>query len=125
MAPPESLDPAVVVAVLSSMYVSPTILPQNLNTDTLAVAPPTISASRRWVICPTTLRDGRSLTCNAAFLVFDHLLTFAQEVDLFWKPKLTGAAVIFLLNQYIVLGTMIFNVSGIFFTVPPKVRRRL
>ena len=66
MAPPAGLDPAAVVAVLSSMYVSPTILLQNLNIDTLAVAPPTTLASRRWVICPTTLRDDRSLTLQCS-----------------------------------------------------------
>ncbi|TBU40970.1 hypothetical protein BD309DRAFT_1021032 [Dichomitus squalens] len=52
------------------------------------------------------------------FLVFDYLITFAQEVEFFWKPKLSGAGVIFLLNRYIVLVTMLLNVSGVVFTAP-------
>ncbi|PIL24624.1 hypothetical protein GSI_12508 [Ganoderma sinense ZZ0214-1] len=56
-----------------------------------------------------------------AFLIFDHLLTFIEEVDLFWKPKLTGAAVIFFLNRYIVLSTAFFNNFGFSLVVSPKV----
>ena len=68
------------------------------------------------------MRSRGPLKYRKAFLVFDHLITLAQEVDLFWKPKLSGAGVIFLLNRYIVLITMLLNVSGVIFTVPAQVR---
>ncbi|KAF9458942.1 hypothetical protein BDZ94DRAFT_1312843 [Collybia nuda] len=39
----------------------------------------------------------------AAFvvLIFDHLLTFSEEVERIWKRKITGAAILFLINRYI------------------------
>ena len=37
-------------------------------------------------------------------LVYDHLLTFDREVELFWKGKVNTATVLFFLNRYIVLG---------------------
>lgn len=41
--------------------------------------------------------------------MFDYLLTFPQEVQLFWKRKMTGASVIFLLTRYITLLALIFE----------------
>ncbi|KIM42726.1 hypothetical protein M413DRAFT_122450 [Hebeloma cylindrosporum] len=39
----------------------------------------------------------------AAFvmLVYDHMLTFDQEVNRIWRQKLSGASVLFLINRYI------------------------
>lgn len=33
-------------------------------------------------------------------LVFDHILTFSEEVERIWKQKISGAAVLFLINRY-------------------------
>ncbi|KAJ3490880.1 hypothetical protein NLJ89_g11398 [Agrocybe chaxingu] len=39
----------------------------------------------------------------AAFvmLIYDHLLTFADEVERIWKPDFSGATVLFLINRYL------------------------
>ncbi|KAF9547692.1 hypothetical protein CPC08DRAFT_769395 [Agrocybe pediades] len=33
-------------------------------------------------------------------LIYDHLLTFSVEVERIWKPKFSGASVLFLINRY-------------------------
>ncbi|KAF8164769.1 hypothetical protein B0H34DRAFT_210510 [Crassisporium funariophilum] len=39
----------------------------------------------------------------AAFvmLIYDHILTFPQELDRIWRQKITGASFLFLLNRYV------------------------
>ena len=32
---------------------------------------------------------------------FEYFITFGQEVDLFWRGKITGATVLFLANRYL------------------------
>ncbi|KAI0760278.1 hypothetical protein C8Q74DRAFT_1208713, partial [Fomes fomentarius] len=46
----------------------------------------------------------------AAFLIYDYVITFGQEVELFWTMKLTGASVLFFANRYI---TLTFNIMGL------------
>lgn len=46
-----------------------------------------------------------------AFLGFEYLVTFDREVELFWKRKFTGASVLFLLNRYLPLLTVILDLS--------------
>ncbi|KAH9858603.1 hypothetical protein C2E23DRAFT_880070 [Lenzites betulinus] len=49
-------------------------------------------------------------------LLFDHLLTFADEVKYIWPAPATYAKYMFLLNRYTVLGTLIavaYNMSGV------------
>ncbi|RDX51234.1 hypothetical protein OH76DRAFT_1481532 [Lentinus brumalis] len=53
-----------------------------------------------------------------AFLVYEYMITFEREVNLFWKSKMTGAVVLFLLNRYTVLVTSILAVSGIVVEFP-------
>ncbi|KAE9396653.1 hypothetical protein BT96DRAFT_884594 [Gymnopus androsaceus JB14] len=36
-----------------------------------------------------------------AMLIFDHLITFGDEVERIWKRKFTGATVLFALNRYL------------------------
>ena len=50
---------------------------------------------------------------SPVFLVYDHLLTFDREVELFWKRKFTGATALFLLNRYILVLDYIFNIATI------------
>ncbi|RPD54511.1 hypothetical protein L227DRAFT_657568 [Lentinus tigrinus ALCF2SS1-6] len=38
-----------------------------------------------------------------AFIAYEYLLTWDQEVNLFWRRKFTGASVLFFLNRYILL----------------------
>ncbi|KAI0675498.1 hypothetical protein C8Q78DRAFT_963789 [Trametes maxima] len=44
-----------------------------------------------------------------ALLVYEYLITFDHEVDLFWRPRFTGASVLFLLNRYLPLITIILE----------------
>ncbi|TBU52770.1 hypothetical protein BD310DRAFT_831499 [Dichomitus squalens] len=47
---------------------------------------------------------------RAAFLAFDYILTFDDEVMLFWRGhQRSGATVLFLLNRYITLASQIVN----------------
>ena len=36
-------------------------------------------------------------------ILFEHLITIDREIDIFWKPKLSGAAALFLTNRYLIL----------------------
>ncbi|RDX44273.1 hypothetical protein OH76DRAFT_1487225 [Lentinus brumalis] len=47
-----------------------------------------------------------------AFVVFDYLITFGQEVNLFWKRRFTGATLLFFVNRYVVLLLYTMNISG-------------
>ena len=37
------------------------------------------------------------------FVTYDYLITFDEEVKLFWNRKWNGATVLFLVNRYLVL----------------------
>ena len=39
-----------------------------------------------------------------ALMIYDHLLTFGDEVRIIWKNRFTGVTVIFLVNRYFSLG---------------------
>ena len=45
----------------------------------------------------------RPLTKPAGIFIYDYVLTFAQEVELIWGRKITGAAILFVLNRYVTL----------------------
>lgn len=45
---------------------------------------------------------------SVALLVYDYLLTFGREVELYWKMKPTGASVLFAFNRYL---TIVYAVS--------------
>ena len=49
---------------------------------------------------------------SVALLVFDYLLTFREEFQLFWRRKWTGATVLFFLNRYLTLIEHILNMIG-------------
>ena len=49
------------------------------------------------------------LTLPIALLVYEFLITFGQEVQLFWKGKWSGATILFFLNRYITLSTFILD----------------
>lgn len=38
-----------------------------------------------------------------ALLAYEFLITFDQEVEMFWVRKMTGASVLFLSNRYLLL----------------------
>ncbi|KAJ3509774.1 hypothetical protein NLJ89_g5040 [Agrocybe chaxingu] len=48
------------------------------------------------------LRDAKCVQLAAfAILIYDHALTFPLEVERIWKQKVTGPAILFLLNRYV------------------------
>ena len=51
----------------------------------------------------------RALTNLADVFIYDYVLTFAQEVQLIWGRKITGASVLFWLNRYLTLALVIMN----------------
>jgi len=63
------------------------------------------------IVAQGTNQDYSGIAC-AALLLYDHVLTFSQEVNLIWSRKLTGPSVLFTLNRFtamvIVLGEILF-----------------
>ncbi|KIM38010.1 hypothetical protein M413DRAFT_448053 [Hebeloma cylindrosporum] len=51
---------------------------------------------------------------SSCIIVFDHLLTFDEEVDLIWKSAWSLGKVLFLLNRYYPLAASIFNNYALF-----------
>ncbi|KAI0751600.1 hypothetical protein C8Q80DRAFT_1158330 [Daedaleopsis nitida] len=51
---------------------------------------------------------------NAAYalLVYEHAVTFRQEVELFWRRKAHGATVLFFSNRYLVLAYYTLSIFG-------------
>ncbi|RPD75800.1 hypothetical protein L226DRAFT_570044 [Lentinus tigrinus ALCF2SS1-7] len=46
-------------------------------------------------------------------IFFEHILTFGDEVEVFWKRKFTGATVMFLLNRYLILVSYILELASV------------
>nr|VWP02332.1 Surface protein PspC [Ganoderma boninense] len=44
---------------------------------------------------------------TVALYIYDYMITFGREVELFWGRRFTGASVLFLLNRYLNLAHMI------------------
>lgn len=42
---------------------------------------------------------------NAAVLIYDHLLTFSEEIRVIWPTRLTSTKLLFILNRYVSLAT--------------------
>ena len=43
--------------------------------------------------------------------MYDYTVTFAYEVQLFWRRKATGASLLFLANRYLTLFIYIFDIA--------------
>ncbi|RPD73086.1 hypothetical protein L226DRAFT_536590 [Lentinus tigrinus ALCF2SS1-7] len=54
----------------------------------------------------STFDDDCCWYAGAVLVVYDCVITFGQEVDLFWKRRLTGASVLFILTRYLALLTI-------------------
>ena len=39
----------------------------------------------------------------AALVIYEYLVTFTTEVQLFWMRELTGASILFFINRYLML----------------------
>ena len=54
----------------------------------------------------------RLLTLEKQILLWDHLLTFHDEVRLIWRAQLTIPKVLFLFNRYVVPASLIVLIYG-------------
>ncbi|KLO05847.1 hypothetical protein SCHPADRAFT_710544 [Schizopora paradoxa] len=54
------------------------------------------------------------IDASFAMLIYDHLLTFGDEVERVWKPKFTGATLLFLINRYFTPLQYIVNIASFF-----------
>ena len=50
---------------------------------------------------------------GAAFVIYDYAITLGQEIEMFWRRKLTGATALFMLNRYLLGLDYIFNIATI------------
>ncbi|KAF9473935.1 hypothetical protein BDN70DRAFT_348524 [Pholiota conissans] len=51
---------------------------------------------------------------SSVIIIFDHLITLGQEVELIWQSTWTLGKILFLLNRYYALGGIVFNNYAIF-----------
>ena len=51
-------------------------------------------------------------------VLYEYTLTFPDEVNLFWKQKITGATVLFMANRYLVVG--LYASYSIWSMLPPS-----
>lgn len=51
-------------------------------------------------------------------VLYDYILTFGDEVELFWGKRLTGSTVLFMANRY--LGLCLWLYVTIFAIIPPS-----
>ncbi|PBK61621.1 hypothetical protein ARMSODRAFT_1025539 [Armillaria solidipes] len=66
------------------------------------------------------LRDVRSTRCAAlasgVIVLFDHLITLDDEVELIWRSHWSIGKMLFIINRYYTLSSVIFNCYGLFMT---------
>ena len=67
---------------------------------------------------PTRAHAGHNAHNRAlpVLIAFEHLITTDREIDLFWKPKFSGAAALFLTNRYLILVYSALGLVGSFDT---------
>ncbi|KAF4616415.1 hypothetical protein D9613_008244 [Agrocybe pediades] len=53
-----------------------------------------------------------SRMASNTLVIYDHLITFDDEIELIWRRKCSLSSIIFLLNRYYVLGSMLFASYG-------------
>ncbi len=66
-----------------------------------------------------------TLPClHEGLVVYEYMITFGREVELFWTGRLTGAAILFFFNRYL---SLVVDVYGLLenMYVPDKVSRRI
>ncbi|KAI0794569.1 hypothetical protein C8Q74DRAFT_1194805 [Fomes fomentarius] len=53
---------------------------------------------------------------SSVLLIYDILVTFDHEINLFWSGRMTGARILFFANRYI---SLFWNVLGLIGIVTP------
>ncbi len=49
---------------------------------------------------------------SIAFIFYEYIITFTEEVELFWRRGSSGATFLFMTNRYLVLAINIVSISG-------------
>ena len=83
-----------------------------------------MSASQRQVNDQSRLSHPRHNADTRALpvlILYEHLITADREIDLFWKPKFSGAAALFLTNRYLILVYSVFGVAFTYLSVSAEV----
>jgi len=63
------------------------------------------------------VQNARFATLSASvIIVFDHLITLDQEIELIWRSSWSNGKLLFFLNRYYPLFTVIFNLYALFNT---------
>ncbi|KAI0746884.1 hypothetical protein C8Q80DRAFT_1271711 [Daedaleopsis nitida] len=63
--------------------------------------------------------DGYCAVTACAFLVYEYLITFDQEVRLFWRRDVSGACILFFLNRYLSLSVQLLDL--VLFVTPMSI----
>ena len=51
--------------------------------------------------------------CNTiALVIYEYILTLITEIQLFWGKEVTGASIIFFVNRYVMLVSVLFFLCG-------------
>ena len=69
------------------------------------------------VSIPVFQKSSSQRSNPAAFIFYDYIITLDQEVETFWKEtcskkRLSAAAILFLVNRYLVLLLRLVNMAG-------------
>lgn len=74
---------------------------------------------RVFLLCGRSFVDygGVMIAVGLVVLLYDHVLTFADEVRLVWLAPRSLAKYAFLLERYLVLGTLLCVACGVYYTV--------
>ena len=59
-----------------------------------------------------------------ALVLIEYFLTLSDEIQFFWRRKLTGAVALFLTNRYLTLGYLLFSLGASFSPQSDTVRLR-
>ncbi|EMD31156.1 hypothetical protein CERSUDRAFT_100614 [Gelatoporia subvermispora B] len=63
----------------------------------------------------STVVQNYCIVASATFVVYDHVCTIADEVQLIWGRKLTGPTILFYINRWMLMIFAILNVAQVFY----------
>ena len=55
-------------------------------------------------------------------VMYEYLITLGQELNLFWRGKITGAQVLFVINRYLNIAVVMWQFASTFVTYSDEVR---
>ncbi|PIL27461.1 hypothetical protein GSI_10610 [Ganoderma sinense ZZ0214-1] len=76
------------------------------------MASPTLQAAILEELLPTITKIRYAELASSMIILFDHVLTLDQEIELFWHAQWSLGKLLFLINRYYALCIVIFNNYG-------------